>query len=234
MKRAYREARVASAEGGWRILLDARILQTPARASLLLPTRGLAEAVAAEWAAQKETIVPASMPLMRLAATAIDRVEPQRDKIIDEVAGYAETDLVCYRAERPADLVARQHAVWQPLVDWATLHFDAPLLIATGVLPRRQPPEVLAAIRRAVAARDTLPLTGLHAATTACGSVVVGLALAEGRLDVEGAWQAAQLDETYQIEQWGEDPEATARRAELRRDLDATSSFLRLLSPATA
>jgi chaperone required for assembly of F1-ATPase len=234
MKRAYRETRVAPAEGGWRILLDERTLQTPARASLLLPTRGLAEAVAAEWAAQEETIVPASMPLMRLAATAIDRVGPQREKVIDEVAGYAETDLVCYRAEHPADLVARQHAVWQPLVDWATLHFDAPLLVATGVLPRRQPPKVLTAIRRAVAARDTLPLTGLHAATTTSGSVVVGLALAEGRLDVEGVWQAAQLDETYQIEQWGEDPEATARRAELRRDLEAIDRFLSLLSPAAA
>jgi chaperone required for assembly of F1-ATPase len=234
MKRAYREARVAAAEGGWRILLDERTLQTPARASLLLPTRGLAEAVAAEWAAQKETIVPASMPLMRLAATAIDRVGPRREEVIDEVAGYAETDLVCYRAEHPADLVARQHAVWQPLVDWATLHFDAPLLVATGVLPRRQPSKVLTAIRQAVAARDTLPLTGLHAATTTSGSVVVGLALAEGRLDVEGAWQAAQLDETYQIEQWGEDPEAAARRAELRRDLEAIDRFLTLLSPAAA
>src|SRR5262249_2321603 len=160
----------------------------------------------------------------------IDRVGPQRDKIIDEVAGYAETDLVCYRAERPADLVARQHAVWQPLVDWATLNFDAPLLVATGVLPRRQPPKVLAAIRRAVAARDTLLLTGLHAATTTCGSVVGGLALAEGRLDVEGAWQAAQLDETYQIEQWGDDHEAAARRTELRRDLEAIERFFHLLS----
>jgi chaperone required for assembly of F1-ATPase len=229
MKRAYREARAAPADGGWSIFLDDRRLLTPAKAALLLPTRGLAEAVAAEWEAQAERIVPTSMPLMRLAATAVDRVAPRREQVVDEIAGYAATDLVCYRADRPADLVARQRAVWQPLVDWATLRYDAPLLVTTGVLPQPQAPAVLTAIRRAVAAFDALHLVALQSATTACGSVVIGLALAERRLDVEAAWQASQLDEAYQIEKWGEDAEAAGRRADLRRDIAAARRFMDLL-----
>ncbi|HUL08162.1 MAG TPA: ATP12 family protein [Candidatus Acidoferrum sp.] len=229
MKRVYREVRVAPAGGGWSILLDARMLQTPARAQLLLPRRGLAEAVAAEWDAQAEKVVPATMPLMQLAATAIDRTGPQRDQIIKEVVGYAETDLVCYRADRPPELVARQSAAWQPLVDWITLRFDAPLLVTTGVVPKAQPASAVAAIRAAVEPLDAFWLTALHGATTACGSVAIALALAEQRVDAEGAWQASQLDESFQIEQWGEDAEAAARRAALRRDIESTSRFIALL-----
>jgi len=207
MKRVYREVRVAPAGGGWSILLDARMLQTPARAQLLLPRRGLAEAVAAEWDAQAEKIVPATK----------------------EVVGYAETDLVCYRADRPPELVARQSAAWQPLVDWITLRFDAPLLVTTGVVPKAQPASAVAAIRAAVEPLDAFWLTALHGATTACGSVAIALALAEQRVDAEGAWQASQLDESFQIEQWGEDAEAAARRAALRRDIEWTSRFIALL-----
>ena len=229
MRRVYRAVSVAPTDTGWRIFLDQRQLQTPANAALVLPTRTLAEAIAAEWDAQKDRILPASMPLMRLAATAMDRVEPQREKVIEEIADYAATDLVCYRADHPADLAARQHAIWQPLIDWATLQFDAPLMVTTGVLPRAQAPEALAAIRRAVAAFSPLPLTALHAATTAASSVVIGLALMHRHVDADDAWQASQLDESYQIEKWGEDPEAAARRAELRRDLEATARFIALL-----
>ncbi len=230
MKRVYRQVRVAQAGGGgWSILLDARALQTPAKVPLTLPCRALAEAIAGEWDAQSETIVPASMPLMRLAATAIDRVGWQREPVIDEIVGYAGTDLVCYRAERPAELVTRQRALWQPLVDWARLRFDAPLRVVTGIVPRPQPPAAVAALRSAVGALDLLWLTALQSATTACGSVVIGLALVERRLDVEGAWRASQLDETFQMEKWGEDAEAAARRRELRDDLDATGRFMELL-----
>src|SRR5262249_13215682 len=147
MKRVYREVRVAPAGGGWSILLDARSLQTPARPPLLRPparSRLLRPhgarpgAVAAEGDAKPDRVVPATMPLMRLAATAIDRAAAQRSAVIDEIVGYAQTDLVCYRAERPPELVARQAAVWQPLVDWVTLRFDAPLLVTTGVVPKPQ------------------------------------------------------------------------------------------------
>src|SRR5262249_4007683 len=228
MKRVYREVRVAPAGAGWGILLGPRTLQTPARAPLLLPRRRLAEAVAAEWDAQTDKVVPATMPLMRLAATAIDRAVAQRRQVIDEVVGYAETDLVCYRADRPPELVARQSALWQPLVDWVTLRFDAPLLVTTGVVPKAHPAAAIAAIRAAVESLDPFWLMALHSATTAGGSVAIGLALAEQRLDAEGAWQASQLDETFQIEQWGEDPEAAARRATLKRDIQATARFMAL------
>jgi chaperone required for assembly of F1-ATPase len=229
MKRVYRAVRVAPAGDGWSISLDARTLQTPGRAALALPKRALAEVIAAEWDAQTDKIVPATMPLMRIAATAIDRVAPQRRQVIEEIIGYVGTDVVCYRADRPAELVARQAALWQPLVDWATLRFDAPLPVTTGIVPRTPPAAVTAAFQSAVEAFDLWWLTALHAATTACGSIIIGLALAEQRLDAEGAWQAAQLDETYQIEQWGEDAEAAARRSELKRDVEATARFMDLL-----
>jgi chaperone required for assembly of F1-ATPase len=229
MKRVYREVRVAPAGDGWSISLDARTLQTPARAPLLLPRRGLAEAIAAEWDAQTEKVVPATMPLMRLAATAIDRTVVQHRQVLDEVVGYAETDLVCYRAERPPELVARQSAAWQPLVDWVTLRFDAPLLVTTGVVPKAQPAGAIAAIRAAIEPLGSFELTALHSATTTCGSVAIGLALAERQLDAEGAWRASQLDETFQIEQWGEDAEAAARRAALKQDILATARFMELL-----
>ena len=226
MRRVYREVSVSPAGEGWRISLDARPLQTPARAPLLLPRHALAEAIAAEWDAQTDKVVPATMPLMGLAATAIDRTAAQRKQAIEELVGYAGTDLVCYRAERPAELVARQNASWQPLLDWVTLRFDAPLLVTAGVVPKPQPEAALSAIRAAVDALDPFWLTALHSAATACGSVVIGLALVERRLDAEGAWQASQLDETFQIEQWGEDVEAALRRGNLKRDIEATCRFM--------
>lgn len=229
MKRAYREVRVASAGAGWRIILDARELQTPARLPLLLPRQELAAAIAGEWQAQTDKIVPSTMPLMRLAATAVDRVAPERQRTIDEIVGYAETDLVCYRAERPEDLVSRQTAAWQPLVDWAILRFDAPLLVVTGVIPKRQSPAVAAALRAAISEMDEFGLAALHEATTLCGSVVIGLALTERLLDAEAAWRASQLEESYQIEKWGEDAEAARRRADIRRDLEAACRFINLL-----
>jgi chaperone required for assembly of F1-ATPase len=227
-KRFYREATSSAAAGGHRILLDGKALRSPAGAEMLLPA-ALAAAIAAEWDAQQDQIQPHSMPLMRLASTAIDRVALHREGVVDEIAGYAATDLVCYRAEHPPELVARQHAVWQPLVDWVRLRYDAPLLVTTGVLPRPQPPEALAALRGAVAALDPMRLTALHAAVTAAGSLVIGLALLEGRLAPAAAWDASQLDETFQIERWGEDQEAATRRTALRREMEDARRFLDLL-----
>src|SRR5262245_33674934 len=150
MKRVYRAVRVAPVGDVWSIMLDTRILQTPGRAALALPCRTLAEAIAAEWDAQTDKIVPATMPLMRLAATAIDRVASQRQQVIEEIVGYVDTDVICYRADGPAELVARQANLWQPLVDWAALRFDAPLPVTTGIMPHRPPAAVTAAFRSAV------------------------------------------------------------------------------------
>jgi chaperone required for assembly of F1-ATPase len=168
------------------------------------------------------------MPHLRLAATALDRVAEAREATIDRMAAYGETELLCYRAERPADLVERQHAAWQPLLDWAALRFDASLAVCAGVMPQPQAPAALAALRAAITGYDDLMLAALAFAVQTSGSLVIGLALAEGRLDADQAFALAELDESYQIEQWGEDAEAARRRTQRRRDLADVATFISL------
>lgn len=230
MKRVYREVGVAAVEGGWEIRLDGRSLKSPARAALVLPTRALAEAVAAEWDAQTDTVQPQSMPMMQLASTTVDRIVPQRAAIVDGVAAYAGTDMLCYRADHPRSLVARQEEAWQPLLDWVASRYDAVLLPTTGIVHRPQSELTLAALRRAVEAQDDWRLSGLQNAVALSGSLVVALALLEGRIDAEVAFAVSQLDESWQSETWGEDAEAAARRAAIRADLGATERFLHLLA----
>jgi len=229
MKRVYTEVSVAGDNGDWHILLDRRRLQTPARCPYRLPRRALAEAVAAEWAGQRERIVPSTMPLTALSATALDRIASQLERVVDETSAFGGTDLICYRASAPADLVARQQAIWQPLVDWATLRYDAPLVVTTGVVPRRQSGAALAALRTAVAGLDAFRLSALQSLCAVAGSLVIGLAVLEQRIDAETAWQASQCDELYQAEKWGRDAEAEARRRDIRRDIEAAAEFLHLL-----
>ena len=231
MKRVYKKVAVEAVDGGYRVTLDGKPLHTPARAPLVLPRRALIEAIAAEWDAQIDEIRPATMPVMQLVSTAIDRVMPQRERIAADTAGYAATDLVCYRAELPAELVARQHRIWQPLVDWARREFDAPLTVTVGVMPRQQPVEALQALRRAIDGLDDLELTALQVLTGACGSLVIALALRGGIIDADQAWAASQLDETFQIEKWGEDTEAAKRGQALLTDIRDTARFLALLRP---
>ena len=227
--RASWEAVPPGEDAGFRVLLDGKTVKTPAKAEMTLPSQALAEAIAAEWQVQGEEVEVRSLVLTGLAWTAIDRVGPGRERVVDELAGYGAHDLVCYHAEAPADLVARQRERWQPLLDWAARALDAPLAVTTGVVSIEQPPEALAALRRAVAARDDFELTVLSAAAGAAGSLVIGLALAAGRIDAAAAFDAAQLDESYQIERWGADPEAVRRRAAIKVDLEAAARFLALL-----
>ena len=229
VRRFYAAVAVAPTEGGFAITLDGRPVRTPAKARLAVPGRALADAIAAEWAAQRERIDPASMPLTRLASTAVDLVTPRRDAVVAEITKYAATDLVCYRADHPPELVARQHRAWQPLVEWVAQRYAAPLEVTTGILPQPQSGASLAALRQAVDAYDAMALAALNFATAACGSMVLALALAEGRLDAAEAFAAAQLDESFEIEQWGEDAEQMARRAALGDDIAAAAQFLALL-----
>jgi chaperone required for assembly of F1-ATPase len=229
MKRAYKQAAARAAEGGWGVALDGRPMRTPAKHELIVPSAALAEAIAAEWDAQQDEIRPATMPLTRLAATAIDRTRTQRELVVAEAANYAGTDLVCYRAEHPPALIARQHAEWQPLIDWAMQRYDAALAVTSGVVPQPQSPAALKAFAAAVAAQDDFRLTALHTMTTACGSLVIALAAMEGRIDAAEAFDASQLDETFQIEKWGEDAEAAARRKALAADIAAAARFIELL-----
>jgi chaperone required for assembly of F1-ATPase len=230
LRRFYREAAVQSVDGGFLVALDGRPLRTPGRAQLRLPTAGLAEAIAEEWRAQTDKIRPASMPLTQFANTAIDRVVPDRAPVIDELIAYGGTDLVCYRAEEPPSLVERQQRLWQPLLDWLAQSHDARLAVYQGVVPRPQPGAALDSLRRSVGALTGFHLTGLMAAAQASGSLVIALALAEGRITPDEAFDLAQLDESFQIERWGEDAEATARRRLLRQDIADIHRFLTLLA----
>jgi chaperone required for assembly of F1-ATPase len=230
MKRIYKTVSVVPAPEGFGILLDARPLKTPAKRALVLP-RILAEAVAAEWQGQGETVQPVTMPCMRLAATAIDRVAERRDEVVEAAAAFAATDLLCYRAEAPAELVERQAALWQPLLDWAMLRFDAPLMVSTGIMPQAQPADSLNALRHAVAGLDLLTLTALADLAGLAGSLVLALAVLERRLTGQEAAELVLLEETYQVERWGEDEEAAEHRAGLIREIEAVARFLRLLSP---
>jgi chaperone required for assembly of F1-ATPase len=229
MKRFYRQATAATTESGFSVLLDAKPMLTPAKNAMILPSLALAEAMAEEWQGQGATISPFALPLTRLAATAIDRIAPRREEVIAEIAKYAATDLLCYRASDPLELAARQAARWQPLLDWADQRFAARLAVTESVTPIEQSPEALAALRQAVAERDAMVLAALHLATTTCGSVVLGLALVEERLSSEAAFETAQLDESFQIERWGEDEEQTRRRATLQEDIALAARFAGLL-----
>lgn len=226
MKRFYKEATVGA---GNAVLLDGRPVRTPGRAPLALPGARLAGAVADEWNAQEETIDPRAMPLTGLANAAIDRIAPDLAAFAKGLAAYGESDLLCYRAEGPAPLVAGQAERWDPLLDWARERFDIAFTVTAGIVHRPQPPETIARLAAAVAARDPFELAGLSPLVTVSGSLVIALALAEGALGLDGAWAAASLDEQWQAEQWGEDAEAATALAARRADFAAAARFLSLL-----
>ncbi|MBS0223384.1 MAG: ATPase [Proteobacteria bacterium] len=234
MKRFYEQTGVEPADGGWRILLDGRPMRTPAKSILLVPTRALAEAIAAEWneVPDKAEINVSHLPLTRFAATGLDRVTPQRDRVVDDTAKYAASDLLCYRATDPASLVKRQHDTWQGLLDWAAERYGARLKVVSGMTFVDQPADAVTALKTAVAAHSDMALSALYNLTHIAGSIVIALAVAEGRLTAEQAFGAAQLDELYQIERWGEDPVATERHKGIRKDIDAAARFLVLLEDA--
>jgi len=227
MKRFFKIAAVGERAGGYTVLLDGKPIRTPAKAPLVVRSKALAEAIAAEWQAPGEKIVPATLPLTRLAGTAIDLVAQRRDQIAGEIAKYAATDLVCYRADTPSELAARQHGAWQKHLDWASSRY-APLVVTAGITPVTQPADALEAYRRAIAAYDDMTLAALHHATAALGSLVLALALIEGQIDPGEAFAAAEIDQTFQIERWGEDAEATARRAAIRDDVALAARFAAL------
>lgn len=226
MKRFYREVATAAGAEGHQVLLDGRPVRTPARQPLVAPSARLAAAIAAEWREQKETIQPAAMPLTRLASTAIDRMPAQRRAAIDEVVAYADTDLLCYRAAEPLELVQRQLEMWQPWLAWLEGAHRARLTVTTSVLPVCQPEAARARLRALIEGLSDWPLVGMHAATTALGSLVLALALSAGRLDPEAALAASLLDERFEIERWGSDPEIERRHATLRQAVEAAATFL--------
>ncbi len=227
--RFYKDATAATVAGGFGVHLDGKPVKTPGMRPLTVPNAALAEAIASEWAEQGETVRPHAMPLTQLAATAIDRVGPERAIIMDQVLKYAGTDLLCYRTTFPPDLAERQHTSWQPLLDWAEAELGVALGVTEGVMAIEQPAVSLAALAARLEGYDDWRLTGVQAACAAAGSVVLALALAERRLDAAETFALSQLDESYQIEKWGEDYEATQWRATLERDITAAYRLLALL-----
>jgi len=211
------------------IRLDGRMLKTPARAELILPTPALAAAVAEEWRRVEEAIDPRAMPLTGLANAAIDRVAPDPAPFAQGIGRYAEADLLCYRADHPVELTARQGAAWDPLLDWARSRYDIDFRVTAGIVHVDQPEETVRRLAAAVAARDAFHLAGLSPLVTLSGSLVLALALAEGAVTEQDAWEAAELDDLWQAEQWGEDVLATTAREDKRRDFRAAARFLALL-----
>jgi chaperone required for assembly of F1-ATPase len=231
MRRFYRQAAALRHEDGtFGIALDGKPLPTPARRPYALPTLSLAEAIAAEWAAQDKEIKPSTMPLTTLAATALDRIGERREAVIDDITGFARTDLVCYRAERPEPLAERQAAEWQPLLDWLQHRYDVGLAVTTGVVAVGQQDGSIDRLRTVVAALGDFELAAMHALTLSLGSLVIALALLQNEIDEEAAFRRSQLDELFQVERWGEDDEALRRREGLRQDIAACTRFLRLLA----
>lgn len=228
-KRIYQTVSVREKAGIFSVFLDGRTAKTPAGSALSVPTRALGQAIADEWDAQKEHIDPDSMPLTRLAASALDRIGMDRATIVDRVVAFSKSDLLCYRAERPDELIDGQAALWQPILDWVNETHGAGFVVTTGVVPIAQSSMAVERVREAIDGFDDFTLAALSSATSACGSVFLGLALIAGRIDAEEAGEAALLDEIFQAEQWGEDKEASARRRALRTEIRAARRFVDLL-----
>lgn len=212
-KRFWQAAQACACDGGYTVHLDARPVKTPAKQPLVVPTLAMAQAIAGEWEAQDGLIKPDTMPLTRAANSAIDKVAPQFDGVVAEIANYGGTDLLCYRATGPQALIDRQAAGWDPLLQWSHDALGAPLQVTHGVVPVAQPAESLSRLRAHVAACSAFQLAGLHDLVAISGSLVLGLAVARGRLSGAQAFALSRIDESWQSELWGEDEEAAAQEA---------------------
>ncbi len=216
MKRFWSETTVAQGASGFEIRLDDRPVKTPAKRLLAVPTEAVAVRIAAEWGAQEKTVDPMTMPWTRSANAAIDKVATQREEVARHLADYAASDLLCYRAEGPEALVARQAEAWDPFLDWVSDTFGARLKVTAGVMPVTQEPTDLERLAARMRGMSAFQLTGFNDLVTLTGSFVLGLAAAEKRDDPKALWARSRIDETWQIEQWGEDEEAV-EAAEIKR-----------------
>ena len=232
MKRFWKEAAVVAHGGGWGVQLDSRPLRTPARDTLEVASRMLADAIAAEWAAAAEDFDPRQMPLTGLANAAVDRIASDPAAFASGLAKYAEGDLLCYRAEGPGPLVARERERWDPLLAWARRRFDIDFRITEGIVHVAQPQATVDRLGHAVHVLDAFRLAGLSPLVTIGGSLVTALAILEKAITVEEAWAAVSIDEEWQLEQWGSDAEAEKALENRRRDFLVGSRFLELVADA--
>ncbi|MCK1744015.1 ATPase [Bradyrhizobium sp. 139] len=232
-KRFYKEAGVAEAESGFAIMLDGKPIRTPSSRQVVIPSRALADAVAAEWAAQGETIDPVTMPLTRIANSVVEGVIDRVDLVSDDLAKYFEADLLFYRAGHPEGLVAREAAHWDPVLFWAAQTLGAHFILSEGIMHVKQPEEAVQAARAALPG-DAWSIAALHVVTTLTGSALLALALAHGVRDADQVWAAAHVDEDWNAETWGVDEEAVVRRAARGRDFEAAGAVLAAVKPQAA
>lgn len=230
-KRFYSHAAVTRRDGGFAVELDGKPVRTPGRNLLALPTEAAAELVAAEFEAQKDVIDPVAMPVLRLVNTAIDGVASDPQAVLEDILRFASSDMLCYRADGPQGLVERQNRHWDKVLDWAQAAIGARLNLAEGVMHVEQPRESIAVLGAWLARRnDPFRLTSLHVMTSLTGSALLALVVEAAELDAENAWLAAHVDEDWQIEQWGQDAEAVARRSQRHRDFVAAVNLLDALA----
>jgi len=229
-KRFYKAVSVVPVEEGFAVHLDGKPVRTPGKALLALPTEAAAVLVADEFAEQGETINPVTMPVMRLVNTAIDGVASDPQAVLEDILRFAASDLLCYRTDAPQGLVERQNEHWDPVIDWARAALGARFNLAEGIIHVEQPRESIAVLGSYLAQRaEPLRLAAIHLMTSLTGSALLALAVDFGELDVEAAWAAGHVDEDWQIEHWGQDAEAVARRAARKRDMVAAVSLLEAL-----
>lgn len=229
MKRFWKDVAVEAEPGGWGIRLDSRPVRTPARAALVVPSEALANAIAGEWSSVEDTVDPRAMPLTGLANAAVDRVAPDMDAFAADLAQYAQSDLICYRAAGPQALVAVQSTAWDALLGWARRRYDVDFAVTEGVLHVDQPQATIDRLTHAVEALDGFQLAGLSPLVTIGGSLVAALAVLEKAITAQQAWDSVSIDERWQVEQWGADEEALAAIESRKRDFFAAASFLVLL-----
>ena len=225
-KRFWSTVTVEAGPEDFSIRLDGRPVRTPAKRTLVLPTQAIARHVAAEWEAQEERVDPATMPWTLSANAAIDKVATQRREVMDLLSGYANTDLLSYRAAEPAELVLRQQKSWDPLLDWLESRHDVRFEVTRGVMPVEQDAACVSMLVRSMEPMSSFQLTGFHDLVTLSGSFVIALAAAERAFPVQDLWSASRLDESWQVEQWGEDVEAAEESVrKMRAFLHAAELF---------
>jgi len=220
---------VEQGDDGFKVLLDGRNLKTPAKSTLQVPTRALAEGIAAEWRSLKDKVDPEALPLTKLANAAIDKIAVQSEPIIEMLAEYATTDLLCYRATSPKGLADRQEQIWQPLLDWFSDIHNVGLEVGSGVMPIRQPTQVLTDCAAILKTYSHYELAAVYDLITLSGSFVIGVATAAGKIDVKDAWAASRIDEDWQIAEWGEDEDAMSLAATRQNAFERAAFILTLL-----
>lgn len=228
-KKFWTDVSVVEVEGGYTVQLDKRPVKTPAKATLVVPTLAMVEMIAAEWEVQDGTVKPETMPFTRSANAAIDKVTHQHAEVADMITDYGDSDLLCYRANSPAELVARQDRLWDPYLDWASENLDAKLLPRVGVIHSPQDPQSIENLRRVVHAFNAFELTAIHDLVGLSGSLILGLAAAYGHESPDSIWEISRVDERWQAEQWGNDDEALEAEAKKKSEFMHAANFFNLV-----